>query len=98
MSVLWDSGTSLTAAEIVGISDNRTWKENSIYIIMNSLLKKGAVTMVCHKPTGTNIARAYMPTITADEYAASSIKSMMESGVNIDIRALIGRLTDKKDG
>lgn len=98
MSVLWGSETPMTAAEIVDASDNKTWKENSIYIIMNSLLKKGVVTMVLHKPTGTNNARAYSPTLTPEDCIVSIIDSVMETGVKIDVSALAKRLLKKKEG
>jgi predicted transcriptional regulator len=34
MAVLWESETAMTATEIIEVSNNRTWKESSIYIII----------------------------------------------------------------
>lgn len=95
MSVMWSSDVPLTATEIVEASSNRTWKENSIYIIMNTLIKKGAVSLSHRKPTATNTARAYKPTITAEEYAVRYIASVIDSGVRIDVRELIEQLQAK---
>ena len=92
MSVLWESEDPLTATEIIEASDNRTWKESSIYIIMNTLIKKGAVLLALHKPTITNNARAYAPTITMEEYTLAYIK---QTGLNLDISALIKCLMDE---
>lgn len=98
MSVLWENENPMTAAEIVESSDNPLWKEKSIYIIMNSLLKKGAVEMVFHKPTGTNNARAYTPTLTSEDCIVSIIDSVLETGVKIDLPALAKRILNKKEG
>lgn len=88
----------MTAAEIVDASDSPLWKEKSIYIIINSLLKKGVVEMAYHKPTGTNNARAYTPTLTSEDCIVSIIDSVLETGVKIDLPTLAKRILNKKDG
>jgi BlaI family penicillinase repressor len=100
MAVLWDCETAMTAAEIVGATKNKTWKENSIYIILNSMLKKGAVKLTLHKPTGTNNARAYRPLIAVEDCVLSHIASIEESGASVDIPVLVKRLmsTHKTEG
>jgi predicted transcriptional regulator len=89
MAVLWDSKKPLTANEIIEASDNRTWKESSIYIIMNTLVKKKAVILKYYKPTGSNTARAYEPIISSEQYTVSAIRSMRKNGIRIDIPTLI---------
>ena len=78
MILLWIKKIPLTATEIVEASDNRTWKESSIHIIMKALLRKGAVVLSSPKPTGTNNARSYAPTSSFEEYALSIIYEMDE--------------------
>jgi BlaI family penicillinase repressor len=97
MGVLWGTGVPMTASEIIEASENRTWKENSIYIIMNTLIKKGAVVLAHYKPTNTKTARAYGPALTSEEYAVSYIGSARETGVHIDIQKLIERLMDSEN-
>lgn len=89
MNLLWESESPLTATEIIEASEDRTWKEGSIYAIMNTLIKKGAVVLKCHKPTGSNTARAYETIITSEEYLVSNIGSVIESGVRVDIPTFI---------
>lgn len=96
MALLWQSKSPMTAAEIIEASSDRTWKESSIYIIMNTLKNKGAVVLACHKHTGTNTARAYEPAITADEYTIESIDSMSNKGIDINIDAIIESLRARK--
>jgi len=97
MSVLWENEKPMTAAEIVESSDNPLWKEKSIYIIMTSLLQKGVVTIAYHKPTGTNNARAYAPTVTSEECVLAHISAVEETGVHIDIPTLVKRLIKKTE-
>ena len=89
MVLLWNSDVPLTSSEIVKASDKRTWKENSIYIIMRTLLKKGAVVFGHNKPTGTNVARTYLPVVSANDYAMACICDMQAFGVRINKEALI---------
>jgi predicted transcriptional regulator len=96
MAVLWDSKTPMTASEIVEASDNRTWKESSIYIIMKTLIKKGVAVLTHHKSTNTNSARAYKPALSSAECTALYISSVAESGIHIDIDELIKCLKEKK--
>ena len=98
MAVLWGTGKPLTANEIIEASDNRTWKENSIYIIMNTLVKKGAVRLVNHKPTMTNNARAYETALTSEEYALSCIENVRQSGIHVDTKTLVRRLIEAEEG
>jgi len=98
MAVLWSKKSSMTAAEIIEASNNRTWKENSIYIILNSLIKKGAVILTRDKPTMTNYAKTYTPIITSEEYTIAYIRNMKKTGIEIDIPALIERLMNAEEG
>jgi len=88
----------MTATEVIGASDNRTWKENSIYIIMNTLIRKGAVVLAHHKPTVTNSARAYKPALTSEQYMVRYVKSTKEAGVPINIQTLIEGLMEVEEG
>jgi len=101
MAVLWGRKEPITASELIETSSDRTWKENSIYIIMNTLIKKGAVELTYYKPTGTNTARAYKAIITAEDYALSSVASIKKfgkSGIPIDIDVLIKGIREMEEG
>lgn len=98
MGVLWRSQSPMTAMELIEASDNRTWKENSIYTIMNTLVKKEAVALTHHKPTVTNTARAYMPKLKSEEYTAHYVSSIIEAGIDISIPALVECLAKIEKG
>jgi len=80
MALLWDSEAAMTATEIIKASKSQTWKECSIYIIMNSLMKKGAIVHSGLKSTVTNNARAFIAAISPEDYVLSNIKIITQSG------------------
>ena len=43
MNVLWKAERPLSRADILNLSEDKTWKENSIHILLNGMLKKGAI-------------------------------------------------------
>jgi len=98
MVVLWNNKFAMTASEIVEATNNKTWKECSIWNIIKSLLKKGAVTPALNRRTQTNNARTYQAAITSDDYATIIIKSLIQAGVRFDATALLKRLLAPEEG
>lgn len=41
MNVIWDAKRPLTRGEILDLSVDKKWKDNSIHILLNRLLEKG---------------------------------------------------------
>ena len=96
MAVLWDRKVPMTAAEIIEASSDRTWKENSFYIMIHKLIEKGVVALAYYKPTITKSARTYKPAVTAEDYAVAYIESMSKAGIHIDAHKLIERVKEKR--
>ena len=46
MEVLWDEGEALTSAEIIQKSKEKEWKDSSVHLLINSLLKKKVVDAI----------------------------------------------------
>ena len=80
MTLLWEHGP-LTCSEIIKLSDsNRTWKENSIFIIMRSMMNKGYVAVEDYKPTQTRNAKVYSAVVSCEEYAVEqSVKFNLDT-------------------
>ena len=55
MEVLWDEGEALTSAEIIQKSKEKEWKDSSVHLLINSLLKKKVVTVAGFKKTSKNL-------------------------------------------
>ena len=99
MKVLWDSKTPMTATELIEDPRNRTWKENSIYVLLNTLIKKGAIAFACNKPSNTRNAKAYQPMLTPEAYAVAYVRGLSKIGVNIDTAKFLKSFTKaEKEG
>ena len=73
MEVLWDEGEELTSAEIIQKSKGREWKDSSIHLIINSLLRKKVVTVAGFKKTTKNYARTFVPVETREQFLVGQI-------------------------
>lgn len=73
MQLLWNIERPLSGAEIVSLSENKTWKESYIHLLINSLLKKDMIKMEGFIKTTKNYARTFVPTITEEEYSVKLI-------------------------
>ena len=43
MDVLWEAGKPLSRADLLEHTEEKTWKDSSVHILLNSLLQKGAI-------------------------------------------------------
>ena len=68
LEFLWDYGSPLSAAEIVSLYPNRTWKASYIHLALQSMLKKGVLRIEGFKPTCKNYARTFAPAITKEVF------------------------------
>ena len=56
MYLLWHTDRALSAAEMVALSPQKTWKDSYIHLMVNSLLKKGMITPAGFVKTFRNYA------------------------------------------
>lgn len=73
MQILWNAKTDLSRKDIIEQSPNRTWKDNSIHVLLNSLMKKGAVKVVGMQPAGKVYARTFAADISQEEYLSAQM-------------------------
>ncbi len=73
MNVLWQAHRPLSRNEILTLSTNKTWKDSSIHILLNGLLKKEAIKEAGHVRTGKTFGRLYVATISCEEYFATNV-------------------------
>lgn len=76
MEVLWEAGEPLTGREIVKRSVNKSWKDSSIHILINSLLGKKAIQEVGFVRTGKGYGRTFGPTESGEQYYADYLASI----------------------
>ena len=73
MNVLWRAGRPLTRGDILELSTDKTWQDNSIHILLNGMLKKNAIKPVGFSRSGKVWAREYEPNVTVAEYYSENL-------------------------
>jgi len=76
MDVLWKEGRPLSRIEIVRLSINKSWKDSSIHILLNSLLEKGAIREAGFIRTGKGYGRTFEPTECSEVYYAELLANI----------------------
>jgi predicted transcriptional regulator len=68
MKLLWREKRPLSAPEILKLSPERAWRENSLYPTLQHLQEKGAISIVGYIPIGRKYGRIYSPVLTQEAY------------------------------
>ena len=75
MDVLWEQGRPLARGELLSLPENKTWMDSSIHILLNSLLRKGAIREAGFAKCGKTSGRVYEATMSCAEYHVSTLDS-----------------------
>ena len=75
MDVLWGSEKPLSRADLLAHSEEKTWKDSSVHILLNGLLQKGAIREAGLVKRSKTFGRVFSPTLTREEYFAKTIYS-----------------------
>ena len=75
MDVLWASDVPLSRADLLDRSEEKTWKDSSVHILLNGLLRKEAIKEVGFVKRSKTYGRTFSPTLTREEYFATTIFS-----------------------
>ena len=73
MDVMWESGVPLSRADLLARSEEKTWKDSSVHILLNGLLQKGAIQEAGLVKRIKTYGRVFTPTMTREEYFANTI-------------------------
>ena len=75
MDVMWESGIPMSRADLLARSEEKTWKDSSVHILLNGLLQKGAIQEAGLVKRIKTYGRVFKPTMTREEYFAHTIFS-----------------------
>lgn len=75
MDVLWMAGEALSRSDLLERSEEKTWKDSSVHILLNGLLQKGMIREAGFVKRSKTYGRTFLPTLTREEYFASVIFS-----------------------
>lgn len=73
MDVLWEAGKPLSRSDLLERSEEKTWKDSSVHILLNGLLQKNAIQEAGLVKRSKTYGRVFIPTLTREEYFASTI-------------------------
>ena len=73
MDVLWQTGTALSRSDLLEHAEEKNWKDSSVHILLNGLLKKGAIRESGFVKRSKTYGRTFLPTMTREEYFATTI-------------------------
>lgn len=94
MDVLWGAEKPLSRADLLERSDEKTWKDSSVHILLNGLLLKGAIREAGLVKRSKTYGRVFSPTMTREEYFATTIFSHRHKP---DIVGLFDALLQRED-
>ncbi len=75
MDVLWKENRALSRSEILTVSEERSWKDSTIHILINQLLAKEAIEVDGFVKTNKNFGRTYKAALSESEYQVLQFKS-----------------------
>ena len=75
IDVLWNEDKPLSRSDLLERSEEKTWKDSSVHILLNGLLQKGAIQEAGLVKRSKTYGRVFSPTLTREEYFAETIFS-----------------------
>lgn len=98
MDVFWESCVPLSRSDLLSSSDEKTWKDSSVHILLNGLLQKGVIHEAGLVRRSKTYGRVFAPSMTREEYFAESIYSHRHKPRIVELfSALLNRVDVTRD-
>ena len=94
MDVLWASDAPLSRSDLLERSEEKSWKDSSVHILLNGLLQKQAIREAGMVKRSKTYGRTFEPTMNREEYFATTIFSHRHKP---DIVGLFAALLSRPD-
>ena len=75
MDVFWEAAEPLSRSDLLERSEHKSWKDSSVHILLNGLLQKDMIREVGFVKRSKTYGRVFVPTLTREEYFATTIFS-----------------------
>ncbi len=75
MDAMWGANKPLSRADLLAQSEEKSWKDSSVHILLNGLLQKKAIKEAGLVRRSKTYGRVFSPTMTREEYFATTIFS-----------------------
>lgn len=100
MELFWTGGKKLTGQDILAISPKeKLWKDNSIFIMLQTLIKKEAIREIgAIKGSTGKYQRVFEPTVSREDYYGSIFaETVSEESVPLVFASLLDKTTFSKE-
>ncbi|MGN0983457.1 MAG: BlaI/MecI/CopY family transcriptional regulator [Gemmiger sp.] len=92
MEIFWGTDHPLTQSELVDACVNRSWKDRSVFSMVNSLMKKGLLREVGFVRAGKTYARTFEAALSRTDYLAQLlVEQLPQSQLPALVEALLHR-------
>ena len=75
MDVLWEAGEPLSRGDFLERNSAKSWKDSSVHILLNSLLRKGAIREAGLVKRNKTFGRTFLPTMSREAFCIDSLFS-----------------------
>ena len=99
MDVLWASEVPLSRSDLLACSEGKSWKDSSVHILLNGLLKKELIHEAGLVKRRKTYGRLFAPSMTREEYFVTNVFSYRMKPQPVQLfEALLDRveLTDQQ--
>lgn len=94
MDVLWAAQVPLSRSDLLARSEEKSWKDSSVHILLNGLLQKGAIRESGFVKRGKTYGRTFIPAMSREAYFAGMVYSFRHKP---DLVGLIQALLTRED-
>ena len=92
MDVLWESEKPLSRADLLAHSEEKTWKDSSVHILLNGMLQKNVIREAGFVKRSKTYGRTFLPNMTREEYFAAVVFSYRHKPDAVGlVKALLSR-------
>ena len=72
MDVLWNAAKPMSRSDLLEVSEDKTWKDSSVHILLNGLLRKGIIQEAGFVKRSKTYGRTFVPTMSREEFFAAN--------------------------
>ena len=72
MDVFWEAGEPLSRSDLLERSEDKSWKDSSVHILLNGLLRKGVIFEAGFVKRSKTYGRTFLPNLTREEYIVAA--------------------------
>ena len=75
MDVLWEAGEPLSRSDLLERSEQKSWKDSSVHILLNGMLQKNMIREAGFVKRSKTYGRTFVPTMSREAYFAATVFS-----------------------